>query len=238
MSVITAPAPAHPAAVRPPPDARTRAPAKEHSVGTASPGWRRSPRIRALIVVAGVIVVALGLNALAPQLGAVDDAVRALGQVSLWWLVPLLAISALSFPGAALSLQGASPERLAFRPTIAVNVAAAFTGRLVPSSLGSMSTVALFLHRRGLSGVRRRPRSGSTRRPGSSSTCCCSVPRPQRWARPRACLAGSAGPSSPGPRWSSACWSREPPCCLGGRPAGPAGWPQPSAQSRPRCERR
>lgn len=153
MSVTTAPAPARLAAVRPPPDARTRVPAEEHGVGTASPGWRRSRRARALIVVVGVLVVTLGVSSLVPQLGAVGDAFRALGRVSLWWLVPLLAISALSFPGAALSLQGASPERLPFRPTIAVNAAAAFTGRLAPSSLGSLSTVALFLNRRGLSGV-------------------------------------------------------------------------------------
>lgn len=155
MSVTTTLASARPAAVLgtelPPLGARLRPP-RAQSVGNTVPGWRRPSRVCALIVGAGVIV-ALGVRALVPQLGGVGDSLRALGQVSLWWLVPLIAISALSFPGAALSLQGASPERLPFRKTLAVNVAAAFTGRLAPASLGSMGTVVLFLHRRGLSGV-------------------------------------------------------------------------------------
>lgn len=145
-----APAPARPTALLPawcPPPA----PLAAEALGNGRPGRRGSRRV--LVLAVGAVVVALGALALVPQLGALGGSVRALGQVSPWWLVPLLAGTALSFPGATLSLLGASPERLAFRPTLAVNLAAAFTGRLAPGGLGSMGTVALFLHRRGLTGL-------------------------------------------------------------------------------------
>jgi undecaprenyl-diphosphatase len=75
---------------------------------------------------------------------------RPLRQANSVWLPALLLASAATFVLAAVALTAATPYRLRFRRTMAVQVAAAFTNRLAPAGLGGMATNVRYLEGCGL----------------------------------------------------------------------------------------
>ncbi|MGR7027074.1 lysylphosphatidylglycerol synthase domain-containing protein [Geodermatophilus sp. URMC 62] len=104
-------------------------------------------RPRTLLVV-GVLVLATYL--LVPQLGDVAGMAERVRHADWAWSPLVLATSALTYVGAALSLAGAVPGRLRAVPTFVAQLASSFAGRLVPAGLGGIALNVRFLQRSGV----------------------------------------------------------------------------------------
>ena len=97
-----------------------------------------------------VLVAVFVANLALTQRHKLWDAMRPLRQADSFWLPALVAASAATFVMAAVALTAATPHRLRFRRTMAVQVAAAFTNRLAPAGLGGMATNVRYLEGCGL----------------------------------------------------------------------------------------
>jgi undecaprenyl-diphosphatase len=98
-----------------------------------------------------------------PQLTRAGATIGGVGRLQ-WSWVPLIALAAaLTYVMAALSLMSASGGGLAFGPTMAAEVAAAFANRVVPAGVGAMATNVRYMERAGL------PRSGAVTAVGLDS---------------------------------------------------------------------
>jgi undecaprenyl-diphosphatase len=95
-----------------------------------------------------IAVVALALWALIPQFLGVGSLWRELLHANLWWATAALALSALTYVGAALALDGSLPERLPLGPNLGVQVATSFVGVAAPG--GGLALAARFLQKRGV----------------------------------------------------------------------------------------
>ncbi len=104
-------------------------------------------RPRTLLVVA---VLVLATYLLVPQLGDVAGMAQRVRNADWAWSPLVLATSALTYVGAAVSLAGAVPVRLRAVPTFVAQLASAFAGRLVPAGLGGMALNVRYLQRSGV----------------------------------------------------------------------------------------
>lgn len=87
---------------------------------------------------------------LLPQLADLPGIVDQVQDANWWWVVPLVAASVVTYAGAAASLLGAIPQRLATLPTFVTQVASSFTSRLAPSSVGGMALNLRYLQKAGV----------------------------------------------------------------------------------------
>jgi undecaprenyl-diphosphatase len=98
--------------------------------------------------VATIAVAALALWALIPQFLGVGSLWGELQRANYWWVAAALALSALTYVGAALALDGSLPERLPLGPNIGVQMATSFVGVAAPG--GGLALTARFLQKRGI----------------------------------------------------------------------------------------
>jgi uncharacterized membrane protein YbhN (UPF0104 family) len=109
-----------------------------------TPGMRR---------VVGLSALAATAHFLLPSIATAGGAAGALGQFHAVWLPAIVTAAAGTFAMAALSLMAASGAGLAFPRTIAAQLAAGFTNRLLPAGVGAMTTNVRYLERAGQTGA-------------------------------------------------------------------------------------
>ncbi|RBY77268.1 hypothetical protein DQ238_15355 [Geodermatophilus sp. TF02-6] len=102
-----------------------------------------------LTVVALVVVTYL----LAPQLGDVRGMAERVREADWAWAPLIVATSALTYVGAALSLAGAVPARLRPLPTLVAQLASSFASKLAPAGLGGVALNVRFLQKSGVDGA-------------------------------------------------------------------------------------
>lgn len=117
---------------------------------TSGPDVRTSPSLRRVLRPM-VVLFALGLavHVLLPQVDEARKTVSSLGHANWVFVVPGVVFAALTFVGAAVSLQAATSRRLPFRRTVEANLAGAFLGRIAPANLGSLGVIGAYLYRAG-----------------------------------------------------------------------------------------
>jgi undecaprenyl-diphosphatase len=87
---------------------------------------------------------------LLPQLAQVNGAWRAFKTANFGWVPLMLAMSALTYVGAAIGIMGAVPQRLAFGPAVLAQTASSFVNRVTPASIGGMVLNTRFLVKSGV----------------------------------------------------------------------------------------
>jgi len=95
-----------------------------------------------------IAVVALALWSLVPQFLGVGSLWGELLNANWWWVAAALALSAITYVGAALALDGSLTDRLPLGPNIGVQVATSFVGVAAPG--GGLALTARFLQKRGI----------------------------------------------------------------------------------------
>jgi undecaprenyl-diphosphatase len=95
-----------------------------------------------------IAVVALALWSLVPQFLGVGSLWGELQSANWWWAAAALALSAVTYVGAAAALDGSVPERLPLGPNLGVQVATSFVGVAAPG--GGLALTARFLQKRGI----------------------------------------------------------------------------------------
>ena len=98
--------------------------------------------------VATIAVVALALWSLVPQFIGVGSLWGELFSANLAWAAAAFALSAVTYVGAAVALEGSVPDRLPLGPNLGVQVATSFVGVAAPG--GGLAVSARFLQKRGL----------------------------------------------------------------------------------------
>jgi undecaprenyl-diphosphatase len=96
----------------------------------------------------GIIMAVVAIGTLIPQflgLGSVWGELRA---ANWWWAVAALALSAVTYIGAAVALDGSVSERLPLAPNIGVQFASSYVGVVAPG--GAMAVTGRFLQKRGI----------------------------------------------------------------------------------------
>jgi undecaprenyl-diphosphatase len=93
-------------------------------------------------------LVALGV--LLTQAASVQTTLNAARGADVVWLTLAAMSAAIGYIMAALALMGATPKPLSLGRTSAVQLAAAFTNRLMPAGLGAMATNVRYLERAGI----------------------------------------------------------------------------------------
>ena len=89
------------------------------------------------------------------------------------WTLPALALSALTYVGAAWSLSGYVPERLRFAPLALAQLAGSFVTLVTPAAVGGVALNIRYLQRRKIPRRSRRRASGFPRLSPSSCISCC-----------------------------------------------------------------
>jgi glycosyltransferase 2 family protein len=95
-----------------------------------------------------IAMAALALWALIPQFLGVGSLWGELLNANLWWAAAALTLSAVTYVGAAVALDGSLPERLPLGPNIGVQMATSFVGVAAPG--GGLALSARFLQKRGV----------------------------------------------------------------------------------------
>jgi undecaprenyl-diphosphatase len=98
--------------------------------------------------VLGIIMAVVAIGTLVPQflgLGSVWGEVRS---ANWWWAAAALALSAVTYVGAAVALDGSVSERLPLAPNIGVQFASSYVGVVAPG--GAMALTGRFLQKRGI----------------------------------------------------------------------------------------
>jgi uncharacterized membrane protein YbhN (UPF0104 family)/membrane-associated phospholipid phosphatase/tRNA A-37 threonylcarbamoyl transferase component Bud32 len=109
-----------------------------------------SPTRLAVKNLAPVVALALAVYILLPRLARSSTSLATLRHADWLWLAVVAAGSALTYVAAATALMAASGQRLSFRRTYAVQLAAASTNRVVPAGLGAIATNMRYLELEGL----------------------------------------------------------------------------------------
>ena len=99
----------------------------------------------------GLLGAAFAIHLLLPQVGELDQTLRAIGNAKIDWLLLGVLGSAATYVMAALSLTGAVSQPLVFARTFLVQVAASFTSRIAPAGLGGVGLNERYLERTGVS---------------------------------------------------------------------------------------
>jgi len=95
-----------------------------------------------------IAVVALALWSLIPQFLGIGSLWGELLRANWWWVAAALALSAVTYLGAAFALDGSVPDRLPLGPNVGVQVATSFVGVAAPG--GGLALTARFLQKRGI----------------------------------------------------------------------------------------
>ena len=95
-----------------------------------------------------IAVGALALWSLIPQFLGVGSLWGELQRANWWWAAAALALSAATYVGAAVALDGSTPERLPLGPNVGVQIATSFVGVAAPG--GGLALTARFLQKRGV----------------------------------------------------------------------------------------
>jgi glycosyltransferase 2 family protein len=95
-----------------------------------------------------IAMAALALWALIPQFLGVGSLWSELLKANLWWAAAAIALSALTYIGAAVALDGSLTERIPLGPNIGVQMATSFVGVAAPG--GGLALTARFLQKRGI----------------------------------------------------------------------------------------
>ena len=97
----------------------------------------------------GLLVLALAIHILLPQVGELRHSVRAIKRADVSWLPLALVTTALTFVFAAVALRAASCRPLPFGKTVLAQLASSFANRLAPGSVGGLGVNERFLTRAG-----------------------------------------------------------------------------------------
>ena len=84
-----------------------------------------------------------------PQFADLPQIVDQVKYANWGWLPLILLMSVFTYVGAAMSLSGAVPNRLAFGPTFATQVGSSFASKLAPAGLGGMALNVRFMQKQG-----------------------------------------------------------------------------------------
>jgi undecaprenyl-diphosphatase len=95
-----------------------------------------------------IAMAALALWSLIPQFLGVGSLWGELQRANWWWGAAALALSALTYVGAAVALGGSLSERIPLGPNVGVQVATSFVGVAAPG--GGLALTARFLQKRGI----------------------------------------------------------------------------------------
>ena len=117
--------------------------------GVPEPQLEGLDRISPRTVFTAVMLVAVTYF-LVPQLGDVPGMVDRIREADWAWLPSILAMSALSYVGAAASITGAVPARLRPLPTLITQLASSFASKLAPAGLGGMALNVRYLQKSGV----------------------------------------------------------------------------------------
>ncbi|HET6860713.1 MAG TPA: lysylphosphatidylglycerol synthase transmembrane domain-containing protein [Streptomyces sp.] len=79
-----------------------------------------------------------------------DNGISQLGQAHWGWVAAAVALSALSYPAAAMSLLGFVPEKVGWRRAIIAQVAGSFVKLVAPAAVGGVALNTRFLQRAGV----------------------------------------------------------------------------------------
>jgi undecaprenyl-diphosphatase len=104
-------------------------------------------RLRSLLWVA---LGAAALYVLVPQLGGLHESLRSLAGVNPLWVLGGLGLVAFRYAMAAVSLQVVVNRPIPFAPTLSVQLASSFVGRLTPESVGWVVLNQRYLERSGV----------------------------------------------------------------------------------------
>jgi glycosyltransferase 2 family protein len=95
-----------------------------------------------------IAMAALALWALIPQFLGVGSLWGELLNANLWWAAAAIALSAITYIGAAIALDGSLSERIPLGPNVGVQIATSFVGVAAPG--GGLALTARFLQKRGI----------------------------------------------------------------------------------------
>jgi uncharacterized protein (TIRG00374 family) len=123
--------------------------AVQHATGVDDVRYEELARIAPRKVL-GIVVFAVALYALLPQLADVNDLRAELAGINAAWIVPMVLAQCLTYVGAAIGLVGSVPDRVRFIPELSAQVAASFVDLLAPASIGGMALNTRFLQKRGV----------------------------------------------------------------------------------------
>jgi glycosyltransferase 2 family protein len=102
-----------------------------------------------LQTILSLLVLALAIHILLPQVGELRHSVRAIERADVNWLPLALITTALTFVFAAVALRAASCRPLPFAKTVSAQLASSFANRLAPGSVGGLGVNERFLTRAG-----------------------------------------------------------------------------------------
>lgn len=114
--------------------------------GVAVPGLRSPVRPGTVI---GLLLIAAGIYLLLPELSGMGRVLDALRRADWAWLAVAVLTGLLATLMSSISMLGSSPNALPFWRTLAVQVAAGFTGRTTPSGAGFFAINVVFMERLG-----------------------------------------------------------------------------------------
>ena len=119
------------------------------STGRQAPPVEHLERVSARTVVT-VVMFAAAVHFLLPQLGDVGKMWSRVEDADWKWVPAIIAMSALTYFGAALSMAGAVASSVRIFPTFLAQVASSFVNRVSPANVGGMALNARFLQKSGV----------------------------------------------------------------------------------------
>lgn len=108
----------------------------------------RSPVRPATVAV--MLAVGLAVYLLLPQLSSIDEVLASLRSADWRWIAIAVATGFLGIVASGITVLGSSPKALPFLKTMAVQLAAAFTGRTTAAGIGFYGINVVYLERLGL----------------------------------------------------------------------------------------
>src|SRR5918994_920292 len=121
----------------------------ERATGVEPAPLARLERVRPRTAMS-IVALAGGFYFLLPQLASVGETAEAAARANWWWLGPIFAGAAATFFCAALSLLGSVSEPIPYLPTVRMQFAASFVGRIAPANTGTLAVGIRFLQRAGV----------------------------------------------------------------------------------------
>jgi glycosyltransferase 2 family protein len=121
----------------------------ESATGVEPAPLARLERVRPRTAMS-ILALAGGFYFLLPQLASVGETAEAAARANWWWLGPIFAGAAATFFCAALSLLGSVSEPIPYLPTVRMQFAASFVGRIAPANTGTVAVGVRFLQRAGV----------------------------------------------------------------------------------------
>ncbi len=96
----------------------------------------------------GIVMAAVAVATLIPQFLGLGSVWGELRNANWWWGAAALALSAVTYVGAAVSLDGSVSERLPLAPNFGAQLASSYVGVVAPG--GSLAVTGRFLQKRGV----------------------------------------------------------------------------------------